>query len=158
MTAMITANGSELATPGVDAYRVSSACPMPIATPAAKAIGNDRKLATRAAAIAASTRFVIVETCNVTIGDTRIAARPASPDPSAQLTVAMRSGDSPTDDAARWFSATAEVDDAELRVAVERPQSEAQNGGDAEQDEPVDRHRLTRRDGRASSATRSRRT
>ena len=87
----------------------SSVWPTPIATPAAKAIGNDRKLATSAAAIAASTRLVIVDTCSVTIGETRIAAKPARPEPSDQLMRAMRSGDSPTVAAARWFSAAAVV-------------------------------------------------
>ncbi len=48
-------------------------------------------------------------TWSCTIGAIRIAAAPASADPSAQLTVAIQSGDRPTADAARWFSATAVV-------------------------------------------------
>ena len=82
---------------------------MPMSMPAAKATGNERKLATSAVARAASTRFVIVATWSCTIGAIRIAAAPASADPSAQLTVAIQSGDRPTADAARWFSATAVV-------------------------------------------------
>ena len=82
---------------------------MPMSIPAAKAIGNDRKLATSAVASAASTRFVMLATCSCTIGAMRIAAAPASAEPSAQLTVAIQSGERPTDDAARWFSATAVV-------------------------------------------------
>src|ERR1700712_1071583 len=83
---------------------------MPIASPAARAIGNERKLATSAAAIAASTRLVIVDTWSVTIGATRIAAKPARPEPSAQFSVAILSVERPMVDAARWFSATAVVD------------------------------------------------
>ena len=79
-------------------------------TPATKAIGNDRNPATRAAASAASTRLVMVRTWSCTIGAMRMAAMPASADPRAQLAVATQSGDSPTLDAARWFSATAVVD------------------------------------------------
>ena len=80
------ANGSDWATPGVvDVAASARVWPTPIATPAAKAIGNERKLATSAAAIAASTRFVIVDTCSVTIGATRMPANPASPEPSDQL-------------------------------------------------------------------------
>ena len=82
---------------------------MPMSMPATNAIGNERKPATSAAAIAASTRLVIVATCSCTIGAIRIAATPASAEPSAQLAVAIQSGDRPTDDAARWFSATAVV-------------------------------------------------
>ena len=58
---------------------------------------------------AARIRFVIAVTCSVTIGAMRIAARPASAEPSAQLSVAMRSGDQPSAAAARSFSATAVV-------------------------------------------------
>ena len=36
-------------------------------------------------------------------------ATPANAEPSAQLSAAIRSGDRPTDAAARWFSATAVV-------------------------------------------------
>jgi hypothetical protein len=46
---------------------------------------------------------------SVTIGAIRIAARPASPQPSAQLRAAIVSGDHPSEAAARWFSATAVV-------------------------------------------------
>ena len=82
---------------------------MPMSMPAAKATGNDRKLATSAVASAASTRFVIVATCSCTMGAMRMAAAPASAEPSAQLAVAIQSGERPTADAARWFSATAVV-------------------------------------------------
>ncbi len=82
---------------------------MPMPRPAANAIGNERKPATSAAAMAARTRFVSTAGCSVTIGTIRIAARPASPQPSVQLRTAMRSGDQPSEDAERSFSATAEV-------------------------------------------------
>ncbi len=72
-------------------------------------MGNEWKRATRAAAMAASTRFVIVCTWSCTIGAIRIEAIPARAEPRAQLRVAIRSGDRPTADAARWFSATAVV-------------------------------------------------
>ena len=72
-------------------------------------MGNDRNPATSAVASAANTRLVIVATWSWTIGAIRIAAAPASAEPSAQLTVAIQSGDSPTAEAARWFSATAVV-------------------------------------------------
>ena len=59
----MTANGVDAAMPGFDGTnRTSSLWPMPIAIPAAKAIGNERNPATSAAAIAARTRFVIVAT------------------------------------------------------------------------------------------------
>ncbi len=77
--------------------------------PAASAIGNERKHATSAAAVAARTRLVRTAGCSVTIGTIRIAARPAMPQPSAQLIAATRSGDQPSDAAARMFSATALV-------------------------------------------------
>src|SRR5215471_19317252 len=80
-----------------------------MATPAASAIGKDWKPATSAAAVAASTRFVITVGWSVAIGAIRIAARPASPQPSPQLIAAIVSGDQPSDAAARWFSATAVV-------------------------------------------------
>ena len=88
---------------------MSSVWPIPISMPAAKAMGNDRKPATSAVANAASTRLVIVATCSCTMGAIRIAATPASAEPRAQLMVARKSGDKPMDDAARWFSAMAEV-------------------------------------------------
>ena len=119
---MMTANGSDCGDTrrsDVVATARSGRCRSP--TPAAKAIGNERKLATSAAAIAASTRFVIVETCSVTIGATRIAASPARPEPSDQLTTAMRSGEIPTVAAARWFSADRRRRHAELRVPVAAP-------------------------------------
>ena len=72
-------------------------------------MGNELKRAIKAPARAASTRLVIVWTCSCTIGAIRMEAIAASADPSAQLRVAMRSGDSPTEEAARWFSATAVV-------------------------------------------------
>ncbi len=88
---------------------MSSVWPIPISMPAAKATGNDRKPATSAVANAASTRLVIVATCSCTMGAIRIAATPASAEPRAQLIVATKSVDNPTEAAARWFSATAEV-------------------------------------------------
>ena len=49
----------------------------------------------------------MVCTWSCTIGAMRIDAMAASAEPSAQLRVAIRSGESPTVEAARWFSATA---------------------------------------------------
>ncbi len=72
-------------------------------------MGKDRKLATSAAAIAASTTFVSTDTCNWISGVMRMAAIPANAEPSAQLVAAMKSGENPRLDAARWFSATAVV-------------------------------------------------
>ena len=80
-----------------------------MAMPAASAMGNERNSATSAAASAASTTLVIPCTDRVMIGETRMAASPASAEPRAQLTVATVSDDRPIDAAARWFSATAEV-------------------------------------------------
>src|SRR5258706_11827050 len=82
---------------------------MPMTTPTASATGNDRNPATSAAAVAASTRLVMTVGWSVAIGAIRIAARPASPHPSAQFTAATASGDHPSEAAARWFSATAVV-------------------------------------------------
>jgi hypothetical protein len=74
---------------------------IPIATDAAKAMGNDSNDATSAAAKAARTRLVSTVTWRVTIGVIKMAASPASAEPSDQLTVAMTSGDQPSDAAAR---------------------------------------------------------
>src|SRR4051794_3200918 len=80
-----------------------------MARPATSAIGKEEKRATSAVARAARMRLVITDAWRVMIGAIRIAARPARAEPSAQLIVAMRSGDQPIDDAARSFSATAAV-------------------------------------------------
>ena len=53
--------------------------------------------------------LVITAICSETIGAIRMPATAASAEPSAQLSAAIRSGDRPTDAAARWFSATAVV-------------------------------------------------
>ena len=105
----MTMNGTAWSSPCWGTKRASSVWTIPIVMPAAKAIGNDVKFATNAAAVAARTRFVIAPGCRVTIGAIRIAATPASAEPSAQFAVAMRSGDCPSDAAARSFSATAVV-------------------------------------------------
>jgi hypothetical protein len=59
--------------------------------------------------VAAISRLVRTCGCRVTIGTIRIAATAASAQPSDQFAAAMTSGDQPSDAAARWFSATAEV-------------------------------------------------
>ena len=59
--------------------------------------------------MAARTTFVMTATWSDTIGAIRMPATPASAEPNAQLSAAIRSGDRPTDAAARWFSATAVV-------------------------------------------------
>ncbi len=85
---------------------------MPTTRPTTSAVGKERKPATRAAAVAASTRLVSTAGCRVTIGTIRIAASPARPQPSAQFSVAIVSGERPSAEAERSDSATA---------AVERP-------------------------------------
>ena len=82
---------------------------MPIANPAAVAIGNDRKSPTSAAAMAARISDVIAVTCSVMMGTTRMPATAAMPDPSAQFSKAILFGDSPTADAERSLSDTASV-------------------------------------------------
>ncbi len=82
---------------------------IPITSPATSAIGKERKPATSAAAVAARTRLVSTAGCRVTIGTIRIAARPARPQPSAQLRAAIVSGESPSAEAERSDSATAAV-------------------------------------------------
>ena len=105
----ITKNGTVSARPGVVENRVSSLVMMPMSRPAASVIGNDVKPPTSAAASAASTSVVNAATWRLMTGASRIPAAPASAQPSPQLAVAMRSGDQPSDEAARGFSATAVV-------------------------------------------------
>ncbi len=101
--------GSDWAAPVKWMNRSASVCMMPRTRPPTSASGKLRKPATSAAAIAARTTFVMTAIWSVTIGATKMPATPASAEPSAQLSAAIRSGDSPTDAAARWFSATAVV-------------------------------------------------
>src|SRR6266851_2013995 len=105
----MTKNGTASARPGVVENRVSSLVMTPMSRPAASVAGNDEKPPTSAAASAASTRLVNAVTWRLMTGATRIPAAPASAQPSPQFAVAMRSGDQPSDAAARWFSATAVV-------------------------------------------------
>ena len=118
---MMTANGSELATPGV----VDVAGQLGLADADEHAGGErDRErteAATSAVASAASTRFVIVATCSCTIGAIRIAATPASADPSAQFTVAIQSGDRPMADAAALVLRDGGRGDAELSCSGTAP-------------------------------------
>ncbi|CAB4965702.1 unannotated protein [freshwater metagenome] len=107
--------GTALPTPGRSGNcELTSLSQTPMSRPAARARGNERKPATSAVAVAASTRPVITVGCRVTIGAIKIAARPASALPSAQLNTAMRLGLSPSDEATRSFSATALVDSPNL--------------------------------------------
>jgi hypothetical protein len=101
--------GIAVPTPVWLTYRVTSVWAMPTRRPTKSAIGKERKPATRAAAVAASTRFVSTAGCRVTIGTIRIAASPARPQPSAQFSVATVSGERPSAEAERSDSATAEV-------------------------------------------------
>ena len=95
--------------PGWSVYRPTTVWPTPSASPAAVAIGNDRKSPTSAAASAASTSAVIAVTCSVMIGTTRMPATAAMAEPSAQLRIAIRFGETPTADADRSLSDTASV-------------------------------------------------
>ena len=106
---MITRNGSDAPSPSWLPNRPTNACPMPMANPAAVATGNERKLPTSAAAIAARISEVIAVTCSVMIGTTRMPAAAAMAEPSAQFCRAMRLGDRPTADAERSLSETASV-------------------------------------------------
>ena len=90
-------------------YRPTSAWPMPIANPAAVAIGKDRKSPTNAAASAARMSAVIAVTCRVMMGTTRIPATAAMAEPNAQFSSAIRLGDSPIAAAERSLSDTASV-------------------------------------------------
>src|ERR1700761_9346775 len=90
----MTTNGTAVPTPVCETYLVTSVWAKP---------------ATRAAAVAARTRLVRTAGCRVTIGTIRIAARPARPQPKAQLSVATVSGERPSAEAERSDSATAEV-------------------------------------------------
>ena len=84
---MITPKGSEPETPGSCAKRTSSRLADAERDAGEKATGNDRNPATSAAAMAASTRLVIVATWSSTIGAMRMAAMPARAEPIAQLAV-----------------------------------------------------------------------
>ena len=101
--------GSDWAAPVSWMYRSASVCMTPRTSPPTSARGKLRKPATRAAASAARTMLVMTATWSDTIGAIKMPATPANADPSAQLSAAIRSGDRPTDAAARWFSATAVV-------------------------------------------------
>ena len=78
--------------PVVATQSVSSVYSMPMVMSAAKAMAMDGSWPTSAAAKAASMMFVIVETCSVTMAATRMAANPASPEPSAEFAVASEVG------------------------------------------------------------------
>ena len=106
---MITRNGSDGPSPSWLPKRPTSAWPMPIANPAAVAIGNDRKSPTNAAASAARMSAVIDVTCSVMIGTTRMPATVAIAEPSAQFSSAIRLGDRPIAAAERSLSDTASV-------------------------------------------------
>ena len=80
-----------------------------MANPAAVAMGNERKLPTNAAAIAARMSAVIDVTCRVMIGTTRMPAAAAMAEPNAQFKSAIRFGERPTADADRSLSDTASV-------------------------------------------------
>ena len=80
-----------------------------MANPAAVAMGNERKLPTSAAAMAARISPVIAVTCRVMIGTTRIPAAAAMAEPSAQFWSAIRLGDRPIAAADRSLSDTASV-------------------------------------------------
>src|ERR1700749_5228012 len=105
----MTTNGTAVPTPVWETYLVTSVWAMPTTRPTISAVGKERNPATSAAAVAARTRLVRTAGCRVTIGTIRIAARPARPQPKAQLSVATVSGERPSAEAERSDSATAEV-------------------------------------------------
>ena len=106
---MITRNGRDGPRPSWLPNRPTRAWPMPIANPAAVAMGKDRKSPTNAAASAARMRVVITVTCSVMMGTTRIPATVAIAEPSAQFISAIRLGDNPIAAADRSLSETASV-------------------------------------------------
>ena len=88
---------------------VSSASMTPMSTPPSRVSGNDVNPPTSAAASAGMSSNSTWLTDSPMIGTTRMPATPASAAPAAQLTVAIRSGERPSEAAASWFSAAARV-------------------------------------------------
>ncbi len=78
-----------------------------MATPPTSVSPNEENPPSRAQARAAMTMRVSESTCRPVIGTTRMPATAASAPPSAQLTVASRSGDQPSDAADTSSSAAA---------------------------------------------------
>src|SRR6478672_2496113 len=102
-------NGTAVGQPGALTYRVTSACATPNASPANIVIGNEANRPTTAATRVGTTTKANALLLRVVIGTSRIAAAPPRAAPSAQLAIAIRSGEIASDPAATGFSATAEV-------------------------------------------------
>ena len=83
--------------------------------------------------------LVIVDIWSDTIGAIRMPATAASAEPSDQLAAASRSGESPTLDAARWFSATAVVAMPNFGRAVEQVRRSSGRMAMPSRNEAVDR-------------------
>jgi hypothetical protein len=82
---------------------------MPITTPPSRVSGNERKPPTMAAASAGMISRVSTVGFRLVMGTMRTPATPARAPPSAQLTPATKSGETPALAALRGFSATAVV-------------------------------------------------
>ena len=119
-------------------YVSTSLSAIPRATPPSKVSGNELNPPMSATA-SALTVTTIVKTVRLSpaFGASRMPASPAIAPPIAQVIVARRFGDQPSADAARSFSALAEIARPTLRVPGEGPERDREHDRDAQQDEAV---------------------